>query len=83
MARLLTAEPGIMRGLSGVLLRYVQWRQKGYVPGITRLALVDVQIALAMNAIYNRLQLRNNSPLTRLQREMLATVVNGAVGGAP
>ena len=83
MVRLLTAEPGMTRGLAGALLRYVQWRQKGYVPGITRLALVDVQIALAMNAIYNRLQLRNNSPLTRLQREMLATVVNGAVGGAP
>ena len=83
MARLLTAEPDTARGLARILLRYVQWRQKGYVPGITRLVLVDVRIGLAMSTIYNRLQLRRNSPLTRLQREMLATVVNGAVGGAP
>ena len=51
MGRLLTAEPGIMRGLSGVLLRYVQWRQKGYVPGITRLALVDVRTAMACRIV--------------------------------
>ena len=83
MARLLTAEPGTARGLARILLRYLKWRQKGYIPGITRLALVDVRIALAMNTIYNRIQLRRDSPLTRLQREMLATVVNGVIGGAP
>jgi len=27
--------------------------------------------------------MRKSSPLSRLQREMLATVVNGLVGGAP
>jgi hypothetical protein len=79
----LTVEPGKTGGLAGLLLRYVSWRQRGFVPGITRLALVDVPIALAMNTIYNRLQLRRGSSLSRLQREMLATVVNGAVGGAP
>lgn len=83
MTRLLTADPGKARGFAGLLLRYTQWRQKGYVPGIMRLALVDVRTAMPMNMIYNRLQLRRNSPLTRLQREMLATVVNGTIGGAP
>ena len=82
MARLLSAEPDKARGLAGLLFRYLRWRQ-GFLPGITRLALVDVRIALAMNTIYDRLQLRKDSPITRLQREMLATVVNGAIGGAP
>jgi hypothetical protein len=27
--------------------------------------------------------MRKSSPLSRLQREMLATVVNGLIGGAP
>ena len=33
--------------------------------------------------VYNRLHLAKSSSMTRLQREMVATVVNGKVGGAP
>jgi hypothetical protein len=33
--------------------------------------------------VYNYLHMRKSSPLTRLQRELLATVLNGLVGGAP
>jgi hypothetical protein len=36
-----------------------------------------------LGAVYDRLQLRKSSPLTLLQREMLAVVVNGHVNGAP
>jgi hypothetical protein len=53
------------------------------VPGITQIVLPDLRVAFATGMVYNRLQLRRSSPLTRLQREMLATVVNGKIGGAP
>ncbi len=45
--------------------------------------LPNLQLAAAISWLYQRLHLRRRSPLTRLQREMLATVVNGLVGGAP
>jgi hypothetical protein len=43
----------------------------------------DLNIAVPGGWLYNYLHTRKSSPLTRLQREMLATVVNGLVGGAP
>ena len=42
----------------------------------------DLALARHTGAIYNHLQLRKGSPLTRLQRE-IATVVNGHLSGAP
>jgi hypothetical protein len=58
-------------------------RQYGYLPGIFTILMPDLQLAWRASGIYNRLQLRNRSPLSRLQREMLATVVNGHLSGAP
>jgi hypothetical protein len=58
-------------------------KQYGYVPGIFKILLTDLEIAGPVAAVYTHLHLRPDSPLTRLQREMLATVVNGLVGGAP
>ena len=55
----------------------------GYVPGVLQVMLVDPNVAFPVNALYEHLHLRPDSPITRLQREMLATVVNGLVGGAP
>jgi hypothetical protein len=55
----------------------------GYVPGIAQVLLVDPAVAWPVNALYDYLNLRPDSPFTRLQREMLGTVVNGLVGGAP
>jgi hypothetical protein len=40
-------------------------------------------VAAAAGFVYNHLHLGKSSSLSRLQREMLATVVNGKVGGAP
>jgi hypothetical protein len=56
---------------------------EGFVKGVRRILLVDPQIGAPAFQIYNYLNLRRPSPLTRLQREMLATVVNGLIGGAP
>ena len=55
----------------------------GVVPGVFQVLAVDLGVARPAGALYRHLHLRKSSPLTRLQREMLATVVNGKVGGAP
>ena len=44
---------------------------------------VDFRVAKPAGALYRHLHLGKSSALTRLQHEMLATVVNGKVGGAP
>jgi hypothetical protein len=43
----------------------------------------DLKLAIPISWLYDYLRMRKSSPLSRLQREMLATVVNGLVGGAP
>jgi len=43
----------------------------------------DLQVAGAAGWLYGRPHMRKGSPLSRLQRKMLATVVNGIIGGAP
>ena len=55
----------------------------GVVPGIFQILAVDLSVARPTGALYKYLHLRKSSPLSRLQREMLATVVNGKIGGAP
>lgn len=56
---------------------------EGFVRGIRRILLVDPQIGAPAVQIYSHLNLRRPSPLTRLQREMVVTIVNGLIGGAP
>ncbi len=56
--------------------------QYGFLPGISRLLLADPEVFAHVGALYRYLQLRPGSPLGRMEREMLATVVNGLVGGA-
>ena len=82
MARIKMVSPEEARGLRRLAARLSK-RDYGYVPGITQVMLPDLRVAFGLGRIYNRLHLRRSSPLTRLQREMLATVVNGKVGGAP
>jgi len=55
----------------------------GILPGIFRIMLRDLQVAIPTTWLYSYLNERKGSPLSRLQREMVATVVNGLVGGAP
>jgi hypothetical protein len=55
----------------------------GVVPGLLKIVALDLNIGLPLNWTYNYLHMRKSSPLSRLQREMLATVVNGLIGGAP
>lgn len=82
MPRIQTVSPGTAGGVRRLLIR-VGKRQYGYVSGIFQILLPDLRVALAANIIYNRLHLGKSSAMTRLQREMVATVVNGKIGGAP
>lgn len=83
MARIMTVPPEEDRGLRKLLVKVVERQYGGFVPGISQILMPDLRVALPASWLYNRLHLRKSSPLSRLQREMLATVVNGLVGGAP
>jgi len=55
----------------------------GVVPGIFEALAQDLNILIPTGWLYNYLQMRRFSPLSRLQREMLAKVVNSLIGGTP
>jgi hypothetical protein len=82
MARIRTVSEENARGIRKLVV-WLAKRQYGYLPGIARVLLVDLAVGRRVVGIYNHLHLRKSSPLTRLQREMLAVVVNGHVNGAP
>lgn len=81
--RLTTIVPERARGVRRLLMAIARRQYGGVVPGIHQIALVDLRLGVLMDRLYHHLHLRRRSPLTRLQREMLATVVNGTIGGAP
>jgi len=83
MANIMTIVPEQARGIRSLFFRRVRGQYGGVVPVVFQILAVDLRVARAVGAIYNHLHLRKVSYLTRLQREMLATVVNGKVGGAP
>lgn len=83
MANILTIRPDGARGLRRLFFRWVRSRYGGIVPGVFQLLAVDLKVARPAGALYSHLHLGTSSSLSRLQREMLATVVNGKVGGAP
>jgi hypothetical protein len=76
MARIQTATPGR-------LLQIIAKRLYGYIPGIIQVVLPDLTTTVAVGILYDHLHLGKSSKMTRLQREMIATVVNGKIGGAP
>lgn len=82
MTRIPTVSPETApEPLRGVLAQIE--RQYGFLPGVIRVLLTDPAVGGPAHAIYDHLNLRPDSPLSRVQREMVATVVNGLVGGAP
>lgn len=81
--RIKTVDPEEARGLRGLMMRMTRRQMGGMVPGIQRILMTDLRVGLPTYWLYGYLNVRKGSPLTRVQREMLATVVNGMVGGAP
>ena len=83
MANILTIVPERARGIRKLFFRWVQRQYGGVVPGGYQVLAVDLKVARPAGALYSHLHLRKSSSISRLQREMLATVVDGKVGGAP
>jgi hypothetical protein len=83
MANILTIVPEKAKGIRKLFFRWVGSQYGGVVPGVFQILAVDLRVARPAGALYNYLHLGKSSSLSRLQREMLATVVNGKVGGAP
>lgn len=83
MAHIKTVLPEQVSGIRKLFFRFVRRQYGGIVPGIFQVLAVDLKVARPTGSLYNYLHLRRSSPLNRLQREMVATVVNGKVGGAP
>ncbi len=83
MARILTVAPGQGRGIRRLFLRITARLSGGVVPGVFQILLPDLQVTAASMWLVGHLHMRKSSPMTPLQREMVAVVVNGAVSGAP
>ncbi len=83
MPDIMTIVPEQARGVRKLFFDWVRRQYGGVVPGVFQVLAVDLRVARPAGALYRYLHLRKNSPLSRLQREMVATVVNGKVGGAP
>jgi hypothetical protein len=58
-------------------------KRLGAVPGIARVQLADLRFAWLMTRLFQYVYMGRRVTLTVVQREMVATVVNGLIGGAP
>jgi len=83
MSNIMTIKPEKAGGIRKLFFGWVRRQYGGIVPGVFQVLAVDLKVARPAGALYNYLHLRRSSSLSRLQREMLATVVNGKIGGAP
>lgn len=83
MARITTINLENARGIRRFLLSVIERQHGGFIPGIDQVLIADLKLGLPLAILYRYLNLRRGSPLSRLQREMIATVVNGLIGGAP
>ncbi len=83
MPNIMTVDPEQVRGIRKLFFHLARRQYGGVVPGVFQILAVDLGVARPAGSLYRHLHLRKSSPLSRLQREMLATVVNGKVGGAP
>ncbi|MEJ2152727.1 MAG: hypothetical protein P8Y29_07225 [Gemmatimonadota bacterium] len=79
----MTIVPEQAKGIRKAFFRWVRRQYGGVVPGVFQVLAVDLKVARPAGSLYNHLHLGKSSSMSRLQREMLATVVNGKVGGAP
>jgi hypothetical protein len=68
-------------GIGGWFVR-ISRRRYGLAPGIMRVLLTDLPVGILASLLYNRVNFGARS-VGALQREMVATVVNGKIGGAP
>ena len=75
--------PSGVRGRLPRLLEGLMVKRLGAVPGIARIQLADLRLAYRMSRLFQHVYMGRRVTLTVVEREMVATVVNGLIGGAP
>ena len=75
--------PSGLRGRLPRLLERIMVKRFGAVPGIARVQLADLRFAWLMTRLFQHVYIGRRVRVTVVQREMVATVVNGLIGGAP
>ena len=75
--------PAGVPGLMARLLEKLMVKRLGAVPGIARVQLADLRLAYRMTRLFQLVYLGRRLSTTKVHREMVATVVNGLIGGAP
>ena len=75
--------PAGLRGRLPRLLERIMVKRYGAIPGIARVQLADLPFAYRMTRLFQYIYMGRRVTLTVVQREMVATVVNGLIGGAP
>ena len=72
-----------LRGKLPRLLEGLMVKRYGAIPGIARVQLADLRFAYRVTRLFQHVYMGRRVELTVVQREMVATVVNGLIGGAP
>ncbi len=75
--------PAGVQGRMARLLEKQMVQRLGAVPGIARVQLADLRLAYRMTRLFQLVYVGRRLSTTKVQREMVATVVNGLIGGAP
>jgi hypothetical protein len=75
--------PSGVVGRVPALIEHLIRARMGGVPGMARIELADLRLAWLMSRLLRHVYARRRLALTVVQREMVATVVNGLIGGAP
>jgi hypothetical protein len=75
--------PSGVHGRLPRLMASLMVKRYGAIPGIVRVQLADLRFAYRMTRLFQYVYLGRRVELTVIQREMVATVVNGLIGGAP
>jgi len=83
MANLMIVAPERASGIRKLFFGIVRKQYGGVVPGVFQILGVDLKVANPAGMLYRHLHLRKKSPFSRVQREMVAAIVNGKIGGAP
>jgi hypothetical protein len=75
--------PSGLQGWLPRLLEKLMMKRLGGVPGVARVQLADLRLAYRMSRLFQHVYIGRRLTTTKVQREMVATVVNGLIGGAP
>ena len=82
-ARITTIDPENTTGFRKLFFWGLKRQTRGFVPGVFKIITVNMHIFIPIMWLVNYLGMRKSAPLSRVQQEMVATVVNGIIGGAP